>query len=329
MNKNLETEYKNAVMNDLPDLWDRIEAALPSVGEDDNDKNDSVKVFDNKNNTETPVNNVIPAKSVKKKKNLAWVKIVVPMAALGIVLIAPAILFFSRQNTKNVYFYNQSLSDSAPSTMAEVETEVQEPGCEAPKEKSESLDLNGNAFFDYQVLSDEKAFFSCGLLSDDFKSVVVVEFDDGGAFGLADVVMKELDSIVNSLLVFLTEKMNVEAANKLLKVIEEPPAMTQFVLISHHPEKVLQTIASRCQRIRIVPERMTHTAVSQVEEGLLSDLMSALVSKDLLEAIEVGEGIAALPSRENIKAFCKFASERMRRVPDIMSVCMQDILRCS
>lgn len=165
MNKNLETEYKNAVMNDLPDLWDRIEAALPSVGEDDNDKNDSVKVFDNKNNTETPVN-VIPAKSVKKKKNLAWVKIVVPMAALGIVLIAPAILFFSRQNTKNVYFYNQNLSDSAPSTMAEVETEVQEPGCEAPEEKSESLDSKGNANFDYQVLSDEKATYYDSLKTD-------------------------------------------------------------------------------------------------------------------------------------------------------------------
>ena len=124
--------------------------------------------------------------------------------------------------------------------------------------------------------------------------------------------LSALEGGYRSVLVFLPEKMNAEAANKLLKVIEEPPAMTQFVLISHHPEKVLQTIASRCQRIRIVPERMTHTAVSQVEEGLLSDLMSALVSKDLLEAIEVGEGIAALPSRENIKAFCKFASERMR-----------------
>ena len=124
--------------------------------------------------------------------------------------------------------------------------------------------------------------------------------------------LSALEGGYRSVIVFLPEKMNAEAANKLLKVIEEPPAMTQFVLISHHSEKVLQTIASRCQRIRIVPERMAHTAVSQVEEGLLSDLMSALVSKDLLEAIEVGEGIAALPSRENIKAFCKFASERMR-----------------
>lgn len=129
---------------------------------------------------------------------------------------------------------------------------------------------------------------------------------------LETLSLSALEGGYRSVLVYLPEKMNAEAANKLLKVIEEPPAMTQFVLISHHPEKVLQTIASRCQRIRIVPEKMSCTAVSQVEEGLLSDLMSALVSKDLLEAIEVGEGIAALPSRENIKAFCKFASERMR-----------------
>ena len=131
---------------------------------------------------------------------------------------------------------------------------------------------------------------------------------------LETLSLSALEGGYRSVVVFLPEKMNAEAANKLLKVIEEPPAKTQFVLISHNPENLLQTIASRCQRIRIVPGRVAGAGVSPAGEGLLSDLMSALISKDLLEAVEVGEGIAALPSRENVKAFCKFASERMRQV---------------
>lgn len=47
------------------------------------------------------------------------------------------------------------------------------------------------------------------------------------------------------------EKMRIECANKLLKLIEEPPTGTYFLLVSEEPEKVLPTIQSRTQRINI------------------------------------------------------------------------------
>lgn len=47
------------------------------------------------------------------------------------------------------------------------------------------------------------------------------------------------------------EKMRVECANKLLKLIEEPPAQTVFLLVSEAPDKVLPTILSRTQTIRV------------------------------------------------------------------------------
>ncbi len=53
------------------------------------------------------------------------------------------------------------------------------------------------------------------------------------------------------MLVWLPEKMNLECANKLLKLIEEPPAQTVFLLISEDLEKVIPTIQSRCQPIYI------------------------------------------------------------------------------
>jgi DNA polymerase-3 subunit delta' len=45
------------------------------------------------------------------------------------------------------------------------------------------------------------------------------------------------------------ERMNAAAANALLKTLEEPPANTFFILVSHQPGRLPATIVSRCQRI--------------------------------------------------------------------------------
>lgn len=47
------------------------------------------------------------------------------------------------------------------------------------------------------------------------------------------------------------EKMRTECANKLLKLIEEPPAQTVFLLVSEAPDQVLPTILSRTQLLRV------------------------------------------------------------------------------
>ena len=52
-------------------------------------------------------------------------------------------------------------------------------------------------------------------------------------------------------IVWLPERMNTECANKLLKLIEEPPQQTVFIMVSEEPEKLLETIRSRVQRIDI------------------------------------------------------------------------------
>ena len=49
------------------------------------------------------------------------------------------------------------------------------------------------------------------------------------------------------------DDMNTNAANALLKNLEEPPARTVFVLITHSPGALLPTIRSRCQTIRLSP----------------------------------------------------------------------------
>ena len=52
-------------------------------------------------------------------------------------------------------------------------------------------------------------------------------------------------------IIWLPERMNIECANKLLKLIEEPPAMTLFIMVCEEPDKLLETIRSRTQRIDV------------------------------------------------------------------------------
>lgn len=55
------------------------------------------------------------------------------------------------------------------------------------------------------------------------------------------------------MLIWMAEKMNREAANKLLKLIEEPPNKTLFILIAEEEEQIIQTIRSRCQTLHFPP----------------------------------------------------------------------------
>ena len=54
-------------------------------------------------------------------------------------------------------------------------------------------------------------------------------------------------------IIWLPEKMGQEVSNKLLKLIEEPPAKTHFLLVSEDPDMVLGTIQSRVQRVNVPP----------------------------------------------------------------------------
>lgn len=130
---------------------------------------------------------------------------------------------------------------------------------------------------------------------------------------LEKLSLTALEGGYRSVIMYLPEKMNADAANKLLKMIEEPPALTQFLLITHRPEKVLQTISSRCQRIRVMPPQELSAKLPEFEYSeLFEDLMDALVGKDLLGALELAEKMAALPSREVAQAFCVYAAANMR-----------------
>ena len=68
------------------------------------------------------------------------------------------------------------------------------------------------------------------------------------------------------MIIWLPELMNVQAANKLLKILEEPPKQTVFILVSNSSDKLLTTILSRTQRVAFKPlskEEVTEALMQQ------------------------------------------------------------------
>jgi len=63
--------------------------------------------------------------------------------------------------------------------------------------------------------------------------------------------LKTFESDFKIMIIWLPEKMHQATSNKLLKMIEEPPEKTLFILVSEEPDKVIPTILSRCQLVKI------------------------------------------------------------------------------
>jgi DNA polymerase-3 subunit delta' len=72
------------------------------------------------------------------------------------------------------------------------------------------------------------------------------------------------------MIVWMADKMNIAASNKLLKLLEEPPEKTVFILISENEEDIIQTIRSRCQVLQF----------NGLSEKVIAD---ALVSRENME----------------------------------------------
>jgi DNA polymerase-3 subunit delta' len=63
------------------------------------------------------------------------------------------------------------------------------------------------------------------------------------------VSLKPYEGTYQVMIIWMPEKMNTTAANKLLKLIEEPPQKTVFILVAEDDEQIINTITSRCQAL--------------------------------------------------------------------------------
>ena len=78
---------------------------------------------------------------------------------------------------------------------------------------------------------------------------------------LRKLSLKSFGNGYKCMIIWQPEKMNITCANKLLKLLEEPPEKTVFLLVSEQPELLLPTILSRVQQIQV--PRLSEQEISQ------------------------------------------------------------------
>ncbi|MDC6404202.1 MULTISPECIES: ATP-binding protein [Maribacter] len=97
----------------------------------------------------------------------------------------------------------------------------------------------GNLFDWYRLIDIEKKQGQIGV--DEAKEIV------------KKLSLKSYEGGFKVMIVWMAEKLNTAASNKLLKLIEEPPEKTVFLLLCQDEEQILQTIRSRCQILHFPP----------------------------------------------------------------------------
>ena len=94
----------------------------------------------------------------------------------------------------------------------------------------------------------------------------------------ADIIrklsLKSFESKYKILIMWLPEKMRPDASNKLLKIIEEPPENTLFILVTEHREQLLPTILSRTQLVKI-PRLSVQEVSDSIRVNFAKDAISA------------------------------------------------------
>ena len=140
--------------------------------------------------------------------------------------------------------------------------------------------------FSYPVIRPAGTSSDHKMVSDDFGREWRALLKDGAYFSIdqwleqmktttqqAQIFEAESDELTRKLslkssqggykvcIIWLPERMNQVCANKLLKLLEEPPLQTLFVMVCEEPERLIETVRSRTQRIDI--KRIDEQAVEQ------------------------------------------------------------------
>jgi DNA polymerase III subunit delta' len=127
--------------------------------------------------------------------------------------------------------------------------------------------------------------------------------------------LKTFESDYKIMIIWLPEKMHQATANKLLKMVEEPPEKTLFLLVSEEPDKVIPTILSRCQLVKIPSFANSDIKKYIVQEFNTTDEQAADISRvsngNIIRAIEhCNNENFSVASLGRFKSLMRFAWKR-------------------
>ena len=97
--------------------------------------------------------------------------------------------------------------------------------------------------------------------------------------------LKTYESEYKVMIIWLPEKMNLTCSNKLLKILEEPPEKTVFLLVSNDPDHIITTILSRTQHIHI-----PRLSEKEITNALLRNDELEVEDEDAVYAAHIANG---------------------------------------
>lgn len=149
-----------------------------------------------------------------------------------------------------------------------------------PIVKSDAGDVCNDYIDLFRGLIQEGAYFDLddwhNQMGIETKQAMIYEKESGEI--LKKLSLKSFGDGYKVMIIWQAEKMNITCANKLLKLLEEPPHKTLFLLTSEHPEQMLATILSRTQEIRV--PRLEEDAIAKALEEKI-DNIDAQTAEDL------------------------------------------------
>ena len=118
---------------------------------------------------------------------------------------------------------------------------------------------------------------------------------------------KSFSSEYKAMIIWLPETMNQEAANKILKILEEPWEKTLFILVSERADLLLQTITSRTQEVTvrgIDNATLERIALSQGKSEVEARNMARLAKGSILELEALMRGESDEARHQYFELFC-------------------------
>lgn len=118
---------------------------------------------------------------------------------------------------------------------------------------------------------------------------------------------KSFESEYKTMIIWLPETMNEEAANKLLKILEEPWDKTIFILVTERADRLLKTILSRTQEVtvpRLTTEELLPVALKSETDSVKAQNIARLATGDIIELRRLLGQSTDEAREENFNHFC-------------------------
>jgi len=140
---------------------------------------------------------------------------------------------------------------------------------------------------DFRSTLIESPYFSMqdwyARISDDAKQGMI--YGNESQEIIRKLSLKTYESEYKIMIIWLPEKMNDTCANKLLKILEEPPEKTVFLLVSNSPDEIITTILSRTQHIHV--PRLT---TDDIVVALLQNRDLDITQQDAVNVARISNG---------------------------------------